>query len=691
MSQESQISSYDVVYFHEIIVFIQTHSTDVAVCDDLKISKHLEGFEAVINNLIALTKLYKYVGFGDFVKIRDQNVIVDTLKLLDTVFQVYYPCPNFSEIVNKIRYVYRSDIILPEDHNLVVDAIKSARNCIAEVVPETELIALDTLIAMLNYVKYGEPVLSFHYNTKIDALKQLLKFIFKYLLIIEEKTIHILSEYSLTTALLNVLTRLTTEVFVTIESLTYFVNLSALCESTTASLDVTNYIISQYELTLYSLYILPEVITIFTATTDATDLIATVAALLYTTLYTIDSLATVQTLHDFPQVVEGLASTSSLYDFPEVLDCLSEVTTFYDFPDYISYDLNTYLDFSYTLREVSKLVYISSLSSVWIEPLLSFVSETYTYHHETIHTLDKLTPIFVESDLPVTLAGFGILSLEFDFPQYLDSEQNIIQLLDHTIESHDLAVQTELEIISMIESYDSLAVSQLFAEKTLESYDIDLIYSLIFDRTLESYDFDAQTQLIFEPYKQSCDLEIYGSEAVVERTVESYDRMLMISTLLYKTTTSTDRTPIIQTGYEFEYIFWLRGFKYRRQITITNNAQGVYDYQVLIILTPQNFNYSKVKPDGSDIRFTKYNGVTKLPYWIELWNPQGVSWIWVKIDYLPSGGTTIFMYYGNPEAESEEAPERVFQFFDHFDSDTIDMKWRLKYGQGADMNRVIKL
>ena len=136
-------------------------------------------------------------------------------------------------------------------------------------------------------------------------------------------------------------------------------------------------------------------------------------------------------------------------------------------------------------------------------------------------------------------------------------------------------------------------------------------------------------------------------------------------------------------------IYWLRGYKYRRAITITNNAQEVNDYQVLIVLTPQNFDYSKAKPDGSDIRFTKDDGITKLPYWIELWNPNGESWIWVKIDKLPLGDTIIYMYYGNPEAESEENPEQVFDFFDHFDKNTLDKKWRLKKGQGAVMARVI--
>ena len=35
-----------------------------------------------------------------------------------------------------------------------------------------------------------------------------------------------------------------------------------------------------------------------------------------------------------------------------------------------------------------------------------------------------------------------------------------------------------------------------------------------------------------------------------------------------------------------------------------SGPHNLTDYQVLIILTPENFNYSHVKPDGSDIRLS---------------------------------------------------------------------------------------
>ena len=56
--------------------------------------------------------------------------------------------------------------------------------------------------------------------------------------------------------------------------------------------------------------------------------------------------------------------------------------------------------------------------------------------------------------------------------------------------------------------------------------------------------------------------------------------------------------------------WWNMDWKYRRPISL-NPATPESDYQVKIVLTPDNFNYSKANPDGSDIRFCQADG-TKL-------------------------------------------------------------------------------
>lgn len=105
-------------------------------------------------------------------------------------------------------------------------------------------------------------------------------------------------------------------------------------------------------------------------------------------------------------------------------------------------------------------------------------------------------------------------------------------------------------------------------------------------------------------------------------------------------------------------------------------VEDLTDYQVQVTLDPSNFDYSKVKQDGSDLRFTSGDGKTKLEYWMETWNPGGVSRIWVQVPTIPEGESRIYMFYGNAEAESAENIDATFLLFDNFEGDTIDAeKW----------------
>jgi len=103
---------------------------------------------------------------------------------------------------------------------------------------------------------------------------------------------------------------------------------------------------------------------------------------------------------------------------------------------------------------------------------------------------------------------------------------------------------------------------------------------------------------------------------------------------------------------------------YLRSITLAPATPEI-DYQIKIELTPSNFDYSKAKTNGEDIRFFDEND-NLLNYWIEDWNGAGgVSTVWVKV--TSSGTDKIYMYYGHPDASSESSSSAVFDFFDHFD------------------------
>ena len=136
---------------------------------------------------------------------------------------------------------------------------------------------------------------------------------------------------------------------------------------------------------------------------------------------------------------------------------------------------------------------------------------------------------------------------------------------------------------------------------------------------------------------------------------------------------------------------WLSGWRYRRAITITEQSGSTLtDYQVKIELNSTNFDFSKANADGSDIRFTEDDGETLLPYWIEEWdatNQQAV--IWVKVPSIPvNGETTIYLYYGNPSAESESDANAVFDLFDDFEDNDIS-DWTVLNGGFSASNGIV--
>jgi len=116
---------------------------------------------------------------------------------------------------------------------------------------------------------------------------------------------------------------------------------------------------------------------------------------------------------------------------------------------------------------------------------------------------------------------------------------------------------------------------------------------------------------------------------------------------------------------------------YYKEITVKENSgKTLTDYQVLVELNSANFDFSKAKSDGSDIRFS-LNG-EELNYWIEEWNPYAKkAKIWVKVPHIPANEEVkIKMYYGNPSASAVSNGDKVFEFFDDFEGTSLDTsKW----------------
>ncbi len=126
------------------------------------------------------------------------------------------------------------------------------------------------------------------------------------------------------------------------------------------------------------------------------------------------------------------------------------------------------------------------------------------------------------------------------------------------------------------------------------------------------------------------------------------------------------------------------GWQYWREIAIQNNVDyDLTDYQVKIVIDTQSLiSAGKMRSDCGDIRFYD-EGWNPLSYWIEEDTCDTTNTIiWVKVPNIPASGTVrIYMIYGNSSATSESDGETVFNFFDDFESGTLDYsKWYVAWG-----------
>ena len=77
-----------------------------------------------------------------------------------------------------------------------------------------------------------------------------------------------------------------------------------------------------------------------------------------------------------------------------------------------------------------------------------------------------------------------------------------------------------------------------------------------------------------------------------------------------------------------------------------------------------------MKPDFSDIRFTTTDN-TLIPSWVQE-TGSNYAVVWVKVPYVPTDGTKMYLYYGNPAASSISNGDATFLFFDHFNTGSVN-------------------
>jgi len=136
---------------------------------------------------------------------------------------------------------------------------------------------------------------------------------------------------------------------------------------------------------------------------------------------------------------------------------------------------------------------------------------------------------------------------------------------------------------------------------------------------------------------------------------------------------------------------------YRKKITINGSTAGSQiDYQIPFkvyysegtdgtetvddIVHGKIFSNNHGQADFDDIRFTSSDGETQLDHWIQEKVDSNYAIVWVEVDTIPANPdrADIFIYYGNPEANSTSNIDDTFIFGDDFQGSSLDPdKWNV--------------
>jgi len=146
----------------------------------------------------------------------------------------------------------------------------------------------------------------------------------------------------------------------------------------------------------------------------------------------------------------------------------------------------------------------------------------------------------------------------------------------------------------------------------------------------------------------------------------------------------------------------LSRFKFRKRIVIARSdsdeaiSEELFNYQIPVLVSQSTDTSTSgvevgcegmVRSDFADIRFTAADGETLLAHYLESITgdePNRIATYYVKFPQIPEGGLPIYIYYGNPDAESLSSGEDVFDFFNDFTQDELDAeKWETHMDLGG--------
>ena len=109
---------------------------------------------------------------------------------------------------------------------------------------------------------------------------------------------------------------------------------------------------------------------------------------------------------------------------------------------------------------------------------------------------------------------------------------------------------------------------------------------------------------------------------------------------------------------------WLPGWLYRKKITVDNTKidANLTDFPVAVILTSSNFDFSKARSDGYDIRFTRSGGLNLLKYERERHDSANLKAEYhIKAPFVFGAiDTDFYIYSGKSDAADGADPTAVW-------------------------------
>ena len=626
-------------------------ASDTATLRERIVERRAENIKGVIDLLIERADALPKVLYGDYVSHKERNLLVDVFKLSISLYPLYFPADEYIKYVKQMRFVTRGDIIEPSDHNLVKYALKAlvdaVKRQLAEglVLPyfteeqigfisekvEDKVRDVELKIMLIREVDYGDIVLHTDYNYAVDAVREALKILWYIIPFEIELFVDITLSYDLTLVSCDILSQILLTYDYTLYALDAISQIFLSLSYTLASLDISADVPLSVFVTAVSADALAEIFADVSVTLYSLDALIELLPELQITLYCLSLEQATSLTYDFPphiteflpistvgeiiRVVSGYGVLSLTYDFPPLVQGAVQMLLSYDFPPIVSASVEASL--AYDLPPI-----VSALADIFasydLPPILT--------SDASVSAVCGIVPTFIPAVITYT---------------------EILAVMEETLYALDAPVAACCATVhAFLESLDLASVTNLNMYETL--YALDLVPEVIAELNITLYSADASAE----------------SVASIEETLYALDASLLPSCFYDVTLYASSITAEPEVSYEYKLHYWLSPeWKYRRRITVHNWTQEVSDYAVMIVLTPENFDYTKAREDGADIRITKEDGETKLPYWIERWCYKGKSIIWVKVDYLPLGATDLWLYYGNPAAVSEERPHEVFAEF----------------------------